>query len=186
MSKINHHSLKYKQQAKPNKKYKELTQNQKKLISDLMFRFVYEFYSGNGAFPAEDDYADLAHKVYSRLEARAIWVPYDEYYNKGFLKKMDRIKERISNGEIYEKPEKKEKPDKKLKQRKPRKKCPYCGRKMKGGNGMKHCRCGVSFSKGTGYFERTPDMVFCLKRVRKGKKVKQVPWIRFEEDENGI
>ena len=61
-------------------------------------------------------------------------------------------------------------------------KCPNCGRKMKQQFiGLKHCKCGTSWLKGTGYFEREPDMVFCLQRVRKGKKVKQIPWIRYEE-----
>lgn len=49
--------------------------------------------------------------------------------------------------------------------------CPECGRKMKQQFiGLKHCKCGVSWLRGTGYFTRTPDMVFCLKRVKVGKK----------------
>jgi len=41
--------------------------------------------------------------------------------------------------------------------------CPVCGRKMKQQFiGLQHCRCGVSWKKGIGFFERTPDMVFCL------------------------
>ena len=50
--------------------------------------------------------------------------------------------------------------------------CPNCGRKMQ------HCRCGMSWKKDIGYFERTPDMVFALERRIVGKKVKQFPVIR--------
>lgn len=38
--------------------------------------------------------------------------------------------------------------------------CPNCGRKMKQQfPGLQHCRCGMSWKKDIGYFERTPDMV---------------------------
>ena len=44
--------------------------------------------------------------------------------------------------------------------------------------GLQHCRCGMSWKKGSGFFERTPDMVFVLERRQIGKKVKQRPVIR--------
>ena len=57
--------------------------------------------------------------------------------------------------------------------------CPNCGRKMKQQfPGLQHCRCGMSWKRDIGYFERTPDMVFALERRTVGKKVKQVPVIR--------
>lgn len=61
--------------------------------------------------------------------------------------------------------------------------CPRCGRKMKQQFiGLQHCRCGMSWKKDLGFFERTPDMVFCLQRkVIKGK-VRQYPVIRFQEN----
>lgn len=58
--------------------------------------------------------------------------------------------------------------------------CPNCGRRMKQKFiGLRHCKCGVSWKKHEGYFLRTPDMVFALERRRVGKKVKQVPVIRY-------
>lgn len=154
---------------------------QKQLISDLMFRFVYEYFSDNGKLPEEDSYEDLAHNVYVRLKSRSIWVPYDEFYNNGFLKKIDRAKERVSNGDVCVKPEKKDKTNKLSKPANLKRICPNCGRKMKQHFiGLKHCSCGTSWLKGTGYFERTPDMVFCLKRVKKGKTFKQVPCIEYK------
>ena len=60
--------------------------------------------------------------------------------------------------------------------------CPRCGRKMKCQfNGLQHCKCGISWIREEGFFERTPDMIFCLKRVRKGKgpHTMQVPEIRY-------
>ena len=57
--------------------------------------------------------------------------------------------------------------------------CPNCGRKMKQQFiGLQHCRCGMSWKKDIGFFERTPDMVFVLERRQIGKKVKQRPVIR--------
>jgi hypothetical protein len=55
--------------------------------------------------------------------------------------------------------------------------------------GLKHCKCGTSWSKADGYFERTPDMVFALERkvTKKGKnsiRTKQVPVIRIRANED--
>ena len=50
--------------------------------------------------------------------------------------------------------------------------CPDCGRKMKQQFiGLQHCKCGISFKKDIGFFERTNDMVFALQRqvVKKSK-----------------
>lgn len=58
--------------------------------------------------------------------------------------------------------------------------CPNCNRKMKQQFvGLMHCKCGLSWSKQDGYFERTTDMKFCLERRKVGKKVKHFPVIRF-------
>lgn len=60
--------------------------------------------------------------------------------------------------------------------------CPHCGRKMKQQFiGLQHCRCGMSWKKDAGFFERTGDMVFCLQRRRVGNKVKQFPVIHYKE-----
>jgi hypothetical protein len=73
-----------------------------------------------------------------------------------------------------------------VKKRNPKRRCPHCGRAMKQQFiGLKHCTCGMSWSKADGYFERTPDMVFALKRqvTKKGKnsiRTKQVPAIRYK------
>ena len=40
----------------------------------------------------------------------------------------------------------------------------------------------MSWEKDIGYFERTPDMVFALERKTIGKKVKQVPVIRYKSE----
>ena len=62
--------------------------------------------------------------------------------------------------------------------------CPDCGRKMKQQFiGLQHCRCGVSWKKDIGFFERSLDMVFALERRTVNGKVKQMPVIRFKEVE---
>ena len=69
----------------------------------------------------------------------------------------------------------------------PKRRCVNCGRVMKQQFiGLKHCKCGTSWSKADGYFERTPDMIFALQRVvtKKSKnsiRTKQAPVIRYKE-----
>ena len=61
--------------------------------------------------------------------------------------------------------------------------CPNCGRKMKQQFiGLQHCKCGMSWKKDVGFFERTSDMVFTLERVKNEKKVKQRPAIRSKQE----
>ena len=65
-----------------------------------------------------------------------------------------------------------------------KKRCINCGRAMKQQFiGLKHCKCGTTWKKGSGYFERSSDMTFTLERkvTKKSKssvKVKQVPVMR--------
>ena len=48
--------------------------------------------------------------------------------------------------------------------------CPCCGKKMKQQFiGLQHCKCGMSWKKDLGFFERTPDMVFCLRKTNDKK-----------------
>jgi len=69
-----------------------------------------------------------------------------------------------------------------------KRRCINCGKVMKQQFiGLKHCKCGISWQKGVGYFQRTNDMVFALERkvVKKNKnsvKAIQVPVIRYNED----
>ena len=63
--------------------------------------------------------------------------------------------------------------------------CPRCGRKMKQQFiGLQHCKCGMSWKRDIGFFERTNDMVFCLERRYINGKPKQRPAIRYKEDSN--
>lgn len=62
--------------------------------------------------------------------------------------------------------------------------CPGCGRKMKQQFiGLQHCKCGMSWKRDIGFFERSPDMVFALQRQVIGKKVKQRPVIRYKKEQ---
>ena len=50
---------------------------------------------------------------------------------------------------------------------------PRCGRNMKQQFiGLLHCKCGMSYHKKIGYFERTSNMIFALQRKKIGKKNK--------------
>ena len=60
--------------------------------------------------------------------------------------------------------------------------CPNCGRHMKQQFiGLRHCNCGTSWKRDVGYFKRTSNMVFALQRQTVGKKIKQVPVIRYKD-----
>ena len=60
--------------------------------------------------------------------------------------------------------------------------CPRCGRKMKQQFiGLQHCKCGMSWKRNIGFFERTNDMVFYLERRYVNGKSKQRPAIRRKE-----
>lgn len=62
--------------------------------------------------------------------------------------------------------------------------CPGCSRKMKQQFiGLQHCKCGMSWKRDIGFFERSPDMVFALQRRVIGKKVKQRPVIRYKKEQ---
>ena len=62
--------------------------------------------------------------------------------------------------------------------------CPECGRKMKQQFiGLQHCKCGMSWKRDIGFFERSPDMVFTLQRRVIEKKVKQRPVIRYKNEQ---
>ena len=51
--------------------------------------------------------------------------------------------------------------------------CPNCGRKMKQQFiGLQHCKCGMSWKKDEGFFERTPNMVFALGKANDRQKSK--------------
>ena len=64
--------------------------------------------------------------------------------------------------------------------------CPVCGKHMtQQFIGLYHCRCGISQCNGK-YFVRTKDMVFRLKKVKIGKKMRYRPEViggeEFEPD----
>ena len=61
--------------------------------------------------------------------------------------------------------------------------CPNCGRKMKQQFiGLQHCKCGMSWKKGVGFFKRNSEMIFALERRWIGKKVKLCPVIRAKKE----
>ena len=183
MAKPNHHSIAYKMRANPNKTYKELKQKQKARISEWMFRAVCEYYREHGEMPGEDASSEIVAAVYEKIKSAAIWVPYDEV-SRVFLSKLARYETRIAeNGIPEEVPKKKKSPTVPQKKGRSKKVCPSCGRKMKCQfNGLQHCKCGMSWQKGEGFFERTSDMIFALERRRIGKKIKQCPVIRYRSD----
>ena len=179
--KVNHHSLAYKMQARPNKTYKDLKQKQKAKISDWMFRSVCEYYEDHGEMPGEEAAAEITARIYDKIKSLAIWVPYDEVH-RVFLSKLPRYEARIMEHGLPQIPQPRKVPATPRKKGSSNKLCPNCGRKMKQQFiGLQHCRCGMSWKKDIGFFERSSDMVFALERRRIGKKIKQCPVIRYRD-----
>lgn len=178
--KVNHHSLAYKMRAKPNKTYKDLRQKQKAKIAEWMFQSVCEYYREHGELPGEDTSLEITARIYEKIKSQAIWVPYDDVHHM-FLAKLPHYEARIvENGLPEEKPPQPKAPSAPKKKGSSKKVCPNCGRKMKQQFiGLQHCKCGMSWKKDDGFFERTSDMVFCLERRKIGKKVKQCPVVRY-------
>ena len=180
--KVNHNSLAYKMQAQPNKTYKDLRQKQKARISDWMFRAVCDYYSEHVKMPEGEAAEQITARIYDKIKSLAIWVPYNEVC-RAFQGKLPRYETRIAEQGIPEKkPSKPKAPPTPKKKGNSNKVCPNCGRKMKQQFiGLQHCKCGMSWKKGEGFFERSSDMVFALERRRVGKKIKQCPVIRYRD-----
>lgn len=151
--KRNHHSLQYKQEKEPNKKYKDLKQKQKAKIAGWMYEKTCDYYREHGEMPEGEACESLVREVFQKIESLAIWVPFDEVYHQ-YLLKLPRYGLRIAENGVPEKPEKAEK---KAKSETPAKKgkgksnktCPVCSRRMKQQFiGLQHCKCGISWKKG--------------------------------------
>ena len=180
--KPNHHSLKYKREKEPNKKYKDLKQKQKARIADWMYEKTCDYYREHERMPEDGECEKLVKEVFSKIESLAIWVPFEEVYRQ-YLLKLPRYEIRITENGFPEKKEDKKEKDKPERKGSSNKRCPNCGRRMKQQFiGLQQCKCGMSWKKGEGYFERSGDMVFALQRRKVGKKIKQCPVIRYEDD----
>ena len=161
--------------------YKDLKQKQKAMIADCMFEKTCGYYREHGSMPEGGDCEKIAGQIFRRVKGMAEKASFDEIYSL-YLCRLPRYETRIAEDGLPERKEKKEASDKPESKKKGmgKKACPNCGRKMKQQFiGLRHCRCGLSWKKGTGHFERTGDMAFALERRRAGKKAKQHPAIRY-------
>lgn len=177
-----------KRRAQPDRTYENLRQKDKLRIAYWMFKSVYEYYLEHGEMPDGAAAREITDKVYEKIVSINVWVPYDEVHRK-LLSELPQFEERIKAGNVPEKPKSPAKA--KIQSdfqpapvRTPgsKSRCPYCGRKMKQQFiGLKHCKCGMSWSRQGGFFERTDDMVFALERTQVGKKTKQRPVVRYQD-----
>lgn len=177
-------TLAQKRQMQPNRTYEDLRQKHKAKIANWMFRSVCEYYREHGKMPQDAAVSALTDKVYEKIVSTCIWVPYDEVYRK-FLSELPQYELRIKEGGLPDKPQAPQNPPSAPKKKGGSGKvCPVCGRKMKQQFiGLKHCKCGMSWQRGEGFFKRSNDMVFALERQKVGKKIKQRPVVRFKGEE---
>ena len=176
-------SLAYKRQMQPNRTYADLRQKHKAKIAEWMFKSVCEYYRENGEIPEGEAVSAITDKVYEKIVSTCIWVPYDEVHQK-LLSELPGYEVRIKENGLPEKASPPSNPQSASKKKgRSGKRCPNCGGKMKQQFiGLKHCKCGMSWQKGEGFFERSGDMVFALQRQKAGKKIKQRPVIRYMDD----
>lgn len=195
----------------PKKSYKNLKQKQKLKIAGWMFESTCSYYREHGRMPAGDACGKLAAEIHRKMNNFVPGISYEEVYSQ-YLRKLPRYEKRIAENGLSEVnaenetaenslPEKDTEMEKSAggdagKDRKEKtagrigkkkgssnKRCPACGRKMKQQFiGLQHCRCGMSWQKDVGYFERDSSMVFALERRKVGKKVKQCPVIRHRDN----
>ena len=162
--------------------YKDLKQKQKAKIADCMFEKTCDYYREHDKLPEGEDSEKIAEQIYQRVKGIAEKASFDEIYRL-YLYRLPRYETRIAENGLPERKEKKKEDADKPKDKKKgmsKKVCPNCGRKMKQQFiGLQHCKCGMSWKKDIGYFERTRDMVFALERRKVGKKTKQCPVIRY-------
>ena len=178
MKKKHRPSLAYKRQMQPDRTYADLRQKHKAKIADWMFRVVCEYYREHGEIPQGAAVSAITDKVYQKIVSTCIWVPYHEVYHE-LLSKLPQYETRIQECGLPDKPQPSS-PSTPKRKGSGGKTCPNCGRKMKQQFlGLKHCKCGMSWQRGEGFFERSNDMVFALDRRKVGKKIKQCPVIRY-------
>ena len=145
-----------------------------------MFKAVCEYYREHGTIPEGEAACAITDKVYEKIVSICVWVPYDEVHRK-FLSELPNYEARIRENGLPKKPPSPTSQPAPKRKGNSNKVCPNCGRKMKQQFiGLQHCKCGMSWKKGQGFFERTGDMVFALQRRKVGKKVKQYPVIRYK------
>lgn len=99
--KVNHHSLKYKKQKEPNKKYKDLKAKQKGKIAAWMFEKTCCYYHRSGTMPEEEQVGEIVREVYKKIESQAIWIPFEKVLCE-YLKKLPRYGIRIQESGIPE------------------------------------------------------------------------------------
>lgn len=164
----------------PNRVYADLRQKHKIKIAGWMFKTVCDYYQKHGEMPQGEAASMITDQVYEKIVSTCIWVPYDEVHRE-LLSKLPQYEIRIRDGDPPGEPQASQSAPSAPKKRKGcGKVCPNCGRKMKQQFiGLKHCKCGMSWQRGEGFFERSSDMGFALERRRVGKKVKQCPVVRF-------
>lgn len=174
-------TLAQKKQIQPNRTYGDLRQKHKAKIADWMFQSVCEYYQKHGEMPQGTAVSTITDKVYEKIVSTCIWVPYDEVYRE-FIAKLPRYETRIQESGLPDNPQASPNPPSISKEKGSNGKvCPACGRRMKQQFiGLKHCKCGMSWQRGEGFFERSNDMVFVLEQQKVGQKIKQRSVVRFK------
>lgn len=166
-------------------KYKELHSSQKGKINAWMFAQMHEYYVQHNQLPDTEMFQKLARIVYHKSVSPKRSFEFEDMLDH-MNRKRARMEERLMAGKKPPVPMN-QLPSPKEPEKKDRPACPRCGGRMRQQfRGLLHCKCGMSWMKKTGYFERTSDMNFVLKRKRVGKKVIRCPDIEYRgiKDEN--
>lgn len=75
-----------------NKQYKALKMKQKEKIGTWINEEITHYYHDNGAWPRKEvEFFIVLDKLYARIEAAGIWIPYDEVCEHFMGKRISRI-----------------------------------------------------------------------------------------------
>lgn len=68
------------------KKYSNLKMGQKEKINKWINEEIRRYYNENGVLPTKESFSVVINKVYERIEAAQIWIPFDEIYKRFYGK----------------------------------------------------------------------------------------------------
>ncbi len=75
-----------------NKQYKSLKMKQKEKIGTWINEEITQYYRDNAVWPRkEEEFYKILDKLYARIEAAGIWIPYDEVCEHYMGKRISRI-----------------------------------------------------------------------------------------------
>lgn len=84
----------------PDKKFKDLKNNQIEKISNWLFEETFFYYQSHNCMPDKQNRIRILDAVYCKIESAFIWIPYEEirrYYLSKLIQYEKRIQRKMSD-----------------------------------------------------------------------------------------